>query len=144
MTKKISELPVGTDPDGTELMEAVQGGANVNLTVQQIADFAGGGGGGGISAINEQTGTTYALLLSDATKAVRCTNASSITLTVPANASVSLPTPCIIPILQGGSGAVTIAAAAGVTLESPNGASTAGIGDFRVLLQRAPDKWMIA
>lgn len=143
MTKKISELPAGSTPDGTELVEAVQGGGNVSLTVQQIADRAVGVGGGGITAINEQTGTTYTLVLGDATKAVRCTNASAITLTVPTNASVALPPLCIIPVIQGGAGAVTIAAASGVTLESPNGAVTTAVGDFRMLFQRAANVWVI-
>lgn len=144
MTKKISELPAGSTPDGTERVEAVQGGANVSLTVQQIADLSGGGGGVGITAINEQTGTTYALAFADAAKAVRCTNASAITLTVPVRASVALPTLCMIPVIQGGAGAVTIAAAAGVTLESPNGAVTTAAGDFRVLFQRSADVWVVA
>lgn len=142
MTKKISELPVGANPDGTELMEAVQGGASVSLTAQQVADLAGSGGGG-ITAINEQTGTTYALVLADASKTVRCTNSSAITLTVPANASVALPVLCAIPVFQGGVGAVTIVAASGVTLESPNGAMTNAPGDFRVLFQRDVDVWVI-
>ena len=34
--KKITQLPVGTAPTGTELIEAVQGGVNVSLTVSQV------------------------------------------------------------------------------------------------------------
>lgn len=38
--KKISDLPVGSAPSGTELIEAVQGGQSVSLTVNQVS--AGG------------------------------------------------------------------------------------------------------
>lgn len=41
--KKISELPTGSAPDGTELVELVQAGVNVKLTAQDIADLGGGG-----------------------------------------------------------------------------------------------------
>lgn len=44
MSKRISELPVGVALDGTELVEAVQGGVNVRLTTQEIADLGSGGG----------------------------------------------------------------------------------------------------
>lgn len=103
----------------------------------------GGGGGGSITGINEQTGTTYTLAAGDATQAVRCTNVAAIALTIPTNASVALPLYCMIPVLQGGAGAVTASGASGVTLESPNGAATTGVGDFRTLFQRATDIWVI-
>lgn len=140
MGTKISELPAGTTPDGTELVEAVQGGDSVRLTAQQIADL----GGGVITAMNEQTGISYTLALADGTKAVRCTNGAAITLTIPTNASIALPVLCTIPVLQGGSGAVTVAGASGVTVEAPSGAATTALGDFRVLFQRAADIWVIA
>lgn len=35
--KKFTQLPAGTDPDGEELMAAVQGGSSVSLTVEQVA-----------------------------------------------------------------------------------------------------------
>ena len=100
-------------------------------------------GSGGITAVNEQTGTTYTLVLTDATKAVRCTNAAAIALIIPTNATVALPLYCGIPVLQGGAGKVTISGASGVTLESPNGAATTAIGDFRIAFQRATNVWVI-
>lgn len=99
---------------------------------------------GSATSINEQVGTAYSLVATDATKAVRCSNAAAITLTVPLNSAINLPLLCTIPIIQGGAGAVTIAAAAGVTLEIPNGNATGGQGDFRVLFQRALDIWVVA
>lgn len=104
---------------------------------------AAGGDGGGITGVNEQTGTTYTLVVGDATKAVRCTNSSAITITIPKHADVALPLYCVIPILQGGAGAVTIAGDTGVTVEAPNGSATTGAGDFRTLFQRNTDDWVI-
>src|SRR5574337_836762 len=90
-------------------------------TETAIGSGGGGGGGSGITAINEQTGTTYTLVAGDATKCVRCTNAAAITLTVPDNATAAIPVKSIIMVLQGGAGAITVTADSGVTLESPNG-----------------------
>lgn len=42
--KKISELVVAGALTGTELVEGVQGGVNVQMTTQDIADLGGGGG----------------------------------------------------------------------------------------------------
>lgn len=96
-----------------------------------------------LTSVNEQTGTTYTLALADATKAVRATNGSAITVTVPTNASVALPVRCVIPVFQGGAGLVTLAAAVGVTFESPFGLATTAIGDFRILFQRAANIWVV-
>lgn len=68
--------------------------------------------------VNEQTGTSYTLKLSDMGKMVECTNASAITLTVPPNSSVAFSTGCVIGVHQGGAGAITITAGSGVTINS--------------------------
>lgn len=67
---------------------------------------------------NAQTGTTYTLVLTDAGKMVTLTNASSITLTVPANANVAFPVNTRIDLIQYGAGQVTVAAGSGVTIYS--------------------------
>lgn len=96
-----------------------------------------------ITAMNEQTGTTYTLVAADGTKAVRCTNAAAIALTIPLNSTAALPLYRPLPVFQGGVGVITVSGASGVTLESPNGAATTNIGDFRVLFQRAANIWVI-
>jgi len=40
--KKISDLPAATAPTGSELLPAVQGGANVKMTATQLVSLAGG------------------------------------------------------------------------------------------------------
>jgi hypothetical protein len=68
--------------------------------------------------LNNQTGTTYTLVASDAGDLVTLTNASAITLTVPTNASVPFATGTQITITRAGSGSVTVAGATGVTVNS--------------------------
>ncbi len=43
MTKKISQLPVVSTPDGTEQVEVNQGGISRRITTQEIADLGSGG-----------------------------------------------------------------------------------------------------
>jgi hypothetical protein len=69
-------------------------------------------------AINAQTGTTYTTVLSDDGKLLTCSNAASISVTVPPNSSVAYGIGTQINIMQLGAGTVTITAGAGVTLRS--------------------------
>ena len=69
-------------------------------------------------AINAQTGTTYTTVLSDDGKLITCSNAASISVTVPPNSSVAYGIGTQINIAQLGAGQVTITAGAGVTLNS--------------------------
>lgn len=98
----------------------------------------------GVTASNEQTGTSYVLVASDASKQVRVTNASAISVTIPASSTTALPLYTPIPVIQGGAGKITILGASGVTLETPAGTATSATGDFRMLYQRATDIWIVA
>jgi hypothetical protein len=59
--------------------------------------------------LNNQTGTTYAPVLGDAGKLVTLSNASAITVTIPANASVAFPIGTVVNFMQIGVGQATIA-----------------------------------
>lgn len=96
-----------------------------------------------IVGINAQSGTTYTLVLGDLGKDVNCSNAAAITLTVPPNSSVAFPIGSMIAISQGGAGAVTATAGAGVTLRTPNGAATTSQYDGRVLEKIGTDEWRV-
>ena len=67
------------------------------------------GGNTFVAGINNQTGTTYTLIATDAGKVVRLDNANPITLTVPKNATVEIPVNTIIRLCQAGAGAIEIA-----------------------------------
>jgi hypothetical protein len=65
---------------------------------------------------NAQTGTTYTAVLLDAGKTVTLSNASAVTLTIPAQASVSWADNTQLNFLNIGAGTVTITPAADVTI----------------------------
>jgi hypothetical protein len=67
-------------------------------------------------SFNAQSGTSYTLVLADAGKMIRASNAASIIITVPTNATQAFATGTIIYIEQTGAGVVTLAPAGGVTI----------------------------
>lgn len=71
-----------------------------------------------IVAINAQTGTTYTAVLTDDGKLITMSNASANTFTVPPNSSVAFGIGTQLNIAQLSTGATTIVAGSGVTLNS--------------------------
>jgi hypothetical protein len=103
----------------------------------------GAAGAVNVVAMNDQTGTSYTLVLTDNGKDVRCTNAAAVTLTVPPNSSVAFPVGSVVLFSQGGAGAVTATAGVGVTLRAANGAATTAIYDGRGLEKTDTDTWRV-
>jgi hypothetical protein len=97
------------------------------------------------SNINAQTGTTYTLVLTDNGKFIKCTNAASITLTVPPNSSVAFPIGAEISVMQNGAGAITFAQGSGVTIRSKDTNLTTN-GQYVVvaLKKLATNEWVLA
>lgn len=71
-----------------------------------------------LTTVNTQTGTGYTLVLGDANGKVIMDNASANTLTVPPNSSVAFDIGTSVIVEQGGAGQTTIAAGAGVTINT--------------------------
>ena len=95
--------------------------------------------------INEQTGTAYTLVASDAGKLIKMTNAAANTLTVPPSSSVNFDIGVTINVVQYGAGQTTLTAGAGVTIYSYN--SLLGItGQYgqAILTKCAADLWIAA
>ncbi len=92
---------------------------------------------------NAQTGTTYTLVLSDASKMVEMSNTSAITLTVPANSSVPFTVGSQIVLLQTNTGQVTVAGAGGVTVNSNPGLKLRAQWSSATLIKRATDTWVL-
>jgi len=94
---------------------------------------------------NNQTGTSYTLLVTDKSKTVWMDSASANVLTIPANASAAFAVNDTLIIMQEGAGKTTITAASGVTL---NGA-LAGSGEIlarysgATLVKRSTDTWIV-
>lgn len=90
-------------------------------------------------------GTTYTLLLEDAGYLVEFTSASSVTVTVPAQASVSFAGGEEYHLCQAGLGKVTVATTGGVTLVKPasQNAATRERESVCTLKRRATDSWRV-
>ena len=94
---------------------------------------------------NQQTGTTYTLVLSDKDKIIEMNNASANTLYVPADSSVSFPDGTQIVILQTGAGQTTVApvAASGVTINATPGLDFRDQWSMATLIKRGTDTWVL-
>lgn len=92
-----------------------------------------------------QTGTTYTFVLADGGTLVEGNNASAQTYTVPPNSSVAFPVGTSIVLRQYGTGQITLAAGAGVTLRSRGAAlKTAGQYAELTFTKRATDEWVVS
>lgn len=94
-----------------------------------------------IPTYNNQTGTTYTFALTDIGKTVIANNASASTYTIPPTASVVWPTNASIPLVNLGTGVVTIAAGAGVTVT--NTALTLAQYQSANLIRTALNAWTV-
>jgi len=85
--------------------DLVSGWPATSLAVaDRIDDVAMKGNG-----INAQTGTTYTTVLTDAGKTITTSNASAVTVTIPASGTVNYEVGTVIQFLNIGAGALTIA-----------------------------------
>lgn len=94
--------------------------------------------------INSQAGSSYTLVLGDAGKTVLTSSSSSVTVTVPPNASVAFPTGTILAVGQVGTGQVTLVAGGGVTLNTPNTLLTRARYSTLGLLKTGTDTWLVS
>lgn len=67
-------------------------------------------------SVNNQTGTSYTTVLSDAGKWVTSNNASAVTFTIPPNSNVAYPVNSYISFGNYGAGKLTVAPGSGVTI----------------------------
>lgn len=101
---------------------------NTIIAYDGAAWVANNGFGGGVST---QSGTSYTAGLGDANTYILFTNGSSITFTIPPNASVAFPVGTVIEMEQNGAGALSVAAGSGVTVNS-RGADLTLAGQYAV------------
>ena len=117
-----------------DLIEVVQAGESKGATVGETRR----------TDINEQTGTTYVLALTDAGKAVEMNNSAANTLTIPDAASVAFDVGESILLRQMGVGQTTIVAASGVTILNPHATLKIRVRYGAVSLhKRAENTWCI-
>lgn len=92
---------------------------------------------------NNQTGTTYTLVIGDESKTVWMNNAAANILTVPLDATEAFPIDTIILVMMEGAGVTSVTAVAGVTVNGING----GTGDLTqfngvTLVKRGINIWV--
>ncbi|SDH79477.1 hypothetical protein SAMN05421742_11320 [Roseospirillum parvum] len=126
------------------ITEPPAGGATDQAFVAAAATAGTDGTSTNLAKVNNQAGRTYTLALADDGRLIRCTNAETITVTVPAQSSVAWPAGAVVHIEQGGAGTVTVAGARGVTVNSRDGMdSTVGQHSVATLMRVAEDTWTL-
>lgn len=93
---------------------------------------------------NAQNGTTYTAAMADRNNTITMNNASANTLTVPPNSTTAFPIGTEIIVIQKGAGQTTIAAGAGVTLNSDSGKlKISARYASAVLIKESTDTWYV-
>ena len=129
-----------TSSAGTNSYVLTSNGAGAVPTWQ-----ASGGGGCSELDINEQSGATYTLVLTDECKEIRFTSAAVVAVTIPTNAAVAFPIGAQIILVQYGVGAVTISPDGGVTMNSASGYDTLYEQySAAALIKQDTNEWLLA
>lgn len=97
----------------SDLVSSYPGTSSTLATRIDAVSYAGNG-------LNDQTGTSYTLVLTDVGKTITLSNAGAVTVTIPANSSVAAPAGSIVRFVNKGAGTVTIQPTGGVTLNGGN------------------------
>lgn len=128
----VTAATIYADPDGTGSASAGSDPGDVYI-------------GPGRVQFNDQTGTTYTLAASDEDKVITLSNASTITLTVPTNASVPIPVGAQFHICWLGVGQPTVALAGGVTwaVTPTPGAKLRAAGAMGTLIKKTTNTWLL-
>jgi len=98
----------------------------------------------GNTYVNINPGTSLTLVLADANTSYYTTSATTVTFTVPTNASVAFPIGTRIDFFQGGGGQIVFTAAGGVTINSAF--SNLKVGQQftgATLLKTATNTWLL-
>lgn len=88
----------------------------LSLRANGAWEDVGGSSGPPLLQFNSQSGTSYTLVIGDAGKMIRASNAATVTITIPPNADVAFSTGTVIYVEQTGAGTVQISPGSGVTI----------------------------
>lgn len=135
----ISDLDPAGALSGADLVELEQGtpptSTSGKVTLEQLRAFAL------TEPVNEQTGTSYTLQLSDAFKMVAMNSGSANAVTVPTNADVPFPVGTRIDLSQDGTGQTSVVADTGVTIRSPESMKLRKRWAKATLIKRDTNTW---
>ena len=94
-------------------------------------------------SINAQTGTSYTPVAGDANTLVTCTNAASITVTLPQDSAVTLPIGSRIDFVGLGAGKITFVAGSGATANATPSLVTRAQYSAVTAIKRSANTWLI-
>lgn len=97
---------------------------------------------GGYNRIDAQTGTTYTMT-AEANVLTTLSNAAAITVTIPADGSVTIPANFSRDLIQMGAGQVTFTAENGVTLNGTPGLKTRSQYSGVTVVKLASNQWIV-
>lgn len=122
-------------PDGESVLISTDGTTNGIRRLSKTARTS--------MTIETDSTTARTLLLSDAGKYLRFTNASAIAVTVPANSTTPFMIGAQVHLRQAALGLITIGAAGGVTINTPSSGTLAlaGQGATVTLIKVDTDEW---
>lgn len=109
---------------------------------QWFADFADSASPLAVPIVSRTA--SHTLALSDAGAQVEVASASATTVTVPTDAAVAFPVGSTILLVQAGAGQVTVAGAAGVTVNATPGLKLYGQWSTALLVKRAANVWLLS
>ena len=146
--------PATADGVNEAAMTIVAPGTNGNVLTSNGTSWVSSAstGGAGTFTPNLQTGTTYTAGATDLTNInansslatlISMNNASANTLTIPLNATTAFPIGSNIIVEQLGAGATTIAAAGGVTINTPSSLVLGVQFSIVSLLKTGTDTWQL-
>jgi hypothetical protein len=95
-------------------------------------------------SFNQQTGTSYTLVLSDKDKLVELNNTAAVSLTVPSDTTADFPIGTSISLLQVGLGQVSVTPGSGVTINSTPGLNLRTQWSSATLIKRAANLWLLS
>jgi hypothetical protein len=107
------------------------------------ATDATGGGGSSYSAVRTQSGTSYTLVLGDAGDYIQTTSTTAVTITVPAQSSVTWAADTEIYFEQNNTGQITFVGASGVTINSSETLKTFARYSVVALKRVAENVWTL-
>lgn len=135
-----TEYHYGPDYDGSGTAGGIEG--HLQSLSDDIQDITDNLSDVLTTSFNQKT-ASYTLVLSDKDKVVEMNSGSALTLTVPNNSSVAFEIGSSVNILQTGAGQVTVAGAAGVTINSTPGLKLRAQWSFATLIKRASNTWVL-
>lgn len=134
-------------PDWNQLLANVlelRNSIKAQAVTGKAADLEGQVNGHPNAVVNSQSGAAYTLTAADAGKTIEMTGTAAATVTIPADTSAALAVGTVVHVVRAGTGTVTIAGAAGVTLQGPSSTMQAEnqFSELR-LRKRAANTWAV-